>query len=187
MSTCQYAQEICALLTHEQPAPLEAGLPHSRIHSELKDRALHELFSPHKISHMDMASACLAGIWLYHNCLDESHKISQSLPTPEGSFWHAIMHRREGDFGNSKYWFHQVGRHTVFKPLWTQARTLVQREKENPSITFLNHQREWDPFAFVDLCAACVQRKTPLEGLCIQIQHQEWKLLFDYCYRHAIS
>ena len=46
----------------------------------------------------DDAKAVLAGLWLWHDWLDESHTISQALPSPAGSFWHAIMHRREGDF-----------------------------------------------------------------------------------------
>src|SRR4051794_12932746 len=40
--------------------------------------------------------AMLAGLWLYHDWLDSSHTISQALPSATGSFWHAIMHRREG-------------------------------------------------------------------------------------------
>src|SRR5687768_17175198 len=41
------------------------------------------------------ARAILAGLWLFFDYLDESHKVSQALETPSGSFWHAIMHRRE--------------------------------------------------------------------------------------------
>ena len=52
-----------------------------------------------------MAACCLAGVWLLHDYLDESHTISQRIDTPSGSFWHGIMHRREGDFSNAKYWF----------------------------------------------------------------------------------
>src|SRR5256885_982720 len=48
------------------------------------------------------AAGVLAGLWLWHDFLGESHKIAQSLATPSGSMWHAIMHRREGDFSNSK-------------------------------------------------------------------------------------
>ena len=44
------------------------------------------------------------GLWLYHDGLDESHAISQELDTAEGSFWHAIMHRREPDASSWKYW-----------------------------------------------------------------------------------
>ena len=43
--------------------------------------------------------ALRAGIWLYVDDLDQSHRVSQTVHTPTGSYWHAIMHRREGDFG----------------------------------------------------------------------------------------
>src|SRR4051812_21642110 len=51
------------------------------------------------------ADALLAGLWVWPTWLDESHQISQAIASPAGSFWHAILHRREGDFGNSKYWY----------------------------------------------------------------------------------
>ena len=71
------------------------------------------LVAPRKLADRDMARACLCGLWLAHNYLDESHRISQEIENPTGSFWHAIMHRREGDYSNSKYWFRRVGRQDV--------------------------------------------------------------------------
>jgi hypothetical protein len=53
----------------------------------------------------------LSALWLWHDYLDESHIISQKIDTPTGSFWHAIMHRREGDFSNSKYWYARCADH----------------------------------------------------------------------------
>src|SRR3954447_17397484 len=44
------------------------------------------------------ADCVLAGLLLWHDCLDRSHEISQSISSESGSYWHAIMHRREGDF-----------------------------------------------------------------------------------------
>src|SRR4051794_33710076 len=35
----------------------------------------------------DSAQAMLAGLWLWHDWLEPSHTISQSLENPTGSFW----------------------------------------------------------------------------------------------------
>ena len=52
-----------------------------------------------------------AALWLYIDELDRSHKVSQGVEDATGSFWHGIMHRREGDFSNSHFWFDKVGEH----------------------------------------------------------------------------
>ena len=52
-----------------------------------------------------------AALWLYADDLDRSHRICQQIDDATGSFWHGIMHRREGDFDNSRYWFNKVGDH----------------------------------------------------------------------------
>jgi hypothetical protein len=55
--------------------------------------------------------ALRSALWLYIDELDQSHKVSQGIGDATGSFWHGIMHRREGDFSNSHYWFDKVGEH----------------------------------------------------------------------------
>jgi hypothetical protein len=117
----------------------------------------------------DMAACCLAGVWLIHDFLDDSHAISQCIDSAEGSYWHAIMHRREGDFSNAKYWYRRVGGHPIFEALAEIC------------------QREWDPFAFVDECHAAARGKSKSQDLCLDLQQAEWELLFDYCYRKAIG
>src|SRR5262245_25728404 len=48
------------------------------------------------IDSQDQARAMLSGLWLRHDWLDQSHTISQGIENSTGSWWHAIMHRREG-------------------------------------------------------------------------------------------
>ena len=130
----------------------------------------------------------MAGVWLLHDCLDESHTISQGIDTPSGSFWHAIMHRREGDFSNAKYWFRHVGEHPVFVALGEQAHVAATLRDAGSSLgETLLREGTWDPFAFVDLCQAVASGQTAARELCLDIQQAEWELLFDHCYREAIG
>src|SRR4051794_11636084 len=180
-----YGPAFAELLREAPLNPLDAGRPVETVRSELA--ALNdEAFRPHRVADREMADACRAGLWLRFNFLDESHQVSQGLRTPEGSYWHALMHRREGDFDNAKYWFRRVGRHPVFGPLRDAAAELASATPDGPA-AFLAPQAEWDPFAFVDLCAACVPGRPSRETLCRQVQQREWELLFDHCFRRAVG
>jgi hypothetical protein len=120
--------------------------------------------------------------------LDESHAISQDVNSPSGSYWHAILHRREPDFSNAKYWFRRVGEHPVFVPLAAGARRLAGKAQAGGAAQWLLDGAAWDAVRFVDLCAA-VQRdgSAEYEALCRDISWLEWQVLFDYCYREAFT
>jgi hypothetical protein len=44
---------------------------------------------------------------------DEAHRIAQGVPSPDGSWLHAYLHRKEGDLGNAAYWYTRSGRPTA--------------------------------------------------------------------------
>ena len=180
-----YAPAIADLLHEPWTPPLDTGMPNSDVRARLEALANDNAFAPHRVRDRGMADACRAGLWLYYNFLDESHRISQELHSPTGSYWHALMHRREPDFSNAKYWFRHVGEHPIYEPLRRAAAELA--EDAPPSCDFLRTQTAWDPFAFVDLCAAVLVGRAPCEELCKQTQKREWELLFDWCYRQAIE
>jgi len=152
-------------------------------------------FAHTKVADREMAACCISAAWLLHDELDKSHTISQGIDTASGSFWHGIMHRREGDFSNSKYWFRHVGRHEVFDALGTAAAEIATRYSGTAGQASSGTQSaaaelaggEWDPFAFVDLCQAAIRRDRNIEPLCRAVQQAEWELLFDYCYRAAVG
>lgn len=180
-----YASAIAELLRDPWVPPLDAGMANHAVRAHLEALANDNAFAPLRVREKDMADACRAGLWLYHNFLDESHRISQELHTPTGSYWHALMHRREPDFSNAAYWFRRVGTHSVYDPLCRDAAELAVDAA--PAAAFLRTQVTWDPFAFVDLCAAALVGRAPCEELCRQIQKREWELLFDWCYRQAVE
>jgi hypothetical protein len=45
-----------------------------------------------------------AGNW------DDAHSTVQRINTPLSYWLHANLHREEGDFGNSRYWYDRAGR-----------------------------------------------------------------------------
>ena len=138
-----------------------------------------------KVGNLDEARATLAALWLWHDCLDESHTISQAIATPTGSFWHAIMHRREGDFSNAKYWYARCRHHPALDEVAALGRATLGPSAATGPLHALMDDR-WDPDAFVDIVEA-VHRKPddPLYTMAVGLQRMEWQALFAHCARRA--
>ena len=104
--------------------------------------------------------------------------MAQDLETPEGSYWHAIIHRLEPDEWNSNYWSRRAGPHAIHAPLLEEAREIL---RVHPGGKLLLGNR-WDPEAFTRLCEeARGKRGSAVERTAILIQQAEWSLLFRWC------
>ena len=91
-----------------------------------------------------------AAALLYHDHHDEAHDLDQELPDADGALIHGILHRREPDYWNAKYWFRRFVAHPAHLALGKRLRSLATTPAELESA---------DPFGFVDACEAAA--KTP--------------------------
>jgi hypothetical protein len=143
-----------------ETAKLFAGLPLALAMPEL-------LPGSHKATTSYLAADAVAGhnghpelqaaLWLYVDDLERSHTISQCIAGPVGAYWHGIMHRREGDFWNAKYWLRQASGIDL-------------------SID------GYDPVRFVDHVEAA-KGANPAD--LVEMQRKEWMALFTYCMERA--
>ena len=177
-----YGPAVAELYDCHELCPLGPGSPNDAARGRLSSLGVEAVFHEKSITDREMADCCLSGLWLLHNFLDESHEISQSIHTTSGSYWHGIMHRREPDFSNAKYWFRQVGDHAIHPALADSARQLAAQSPTDESAELSD---SWDAFSFVDLCENAIRGRSKHDQFCRDVAQLEWQLLFDYCYRNA--
>jgi hypothetical protein len=109
----------------------------------------------------DSASlAVKSGLLLWNDDLDGCHQIAQDLSDDFGAYLHGIMHRREPDYGNAKYWFRRV----VDPPLFPQLRgaaleLLGNAHGLDPYAKALQKHPAWDPFRMIDWCESAGEER----------------------------
>ena len=108
--------------------------------------------------------------------LDGCHAFFQDAPGDLGSYWHGMMHRREGDFDNARYWFRRSGTLPFFDALHSRAAE---------SSADLAKQLSWDPYLFTGLCEQARFGAEDERGTLPRVQRAEFEVLFDYCWRQA--
>ena len=133
-----------------------------------------DVFGVPVVRNDDEARCALAALWLWHDHLDRAHTIVQAIDTPSGSWWHAIMHRREGDFGNSSYWYARAAGHPAIMEFERVGRDGL-RETKADSIVDLAHR------------AHALSADDPIRTRAIELQRLEWRVLFEHACRAATS
>lgn len=116
------------------------------------------------------AMVSLALLW--HDHLDAAHKLCQDHEGDQDcDYVHALMHRREPDYSNSKYWFRAVGRHPAYAIL---AQDPVVLRADDALIV----AGAWQPHALVDACETAIG--TGQEQALREVQAHEFAVFANY-------
>ncbi len=175
-----YGSRVAQILALDQDGNRLIPLVSGRCSPEGATALLAQQKASELFSRANAPDAAMAGLWVYFSCFDQGHEAAQELATPEGSFWHAILHRQEPDAGNAIYWFRQLGTHAIFPALAEAMSAIAARHTQ----AGFRASTRWDPFYFVDYCDGARQSPGgPAEQVALEIQRAEWQLLFDYCAR----
>lgn len=140
------------------------------------------------------AIALMAGLHLWNDSLDASHAYAQQIEDDDtGSYWHAIMHRMEQDYSNSKYWFRCAGNHPVKLAVQGKVAEVLKQHTQLDSLPTgrivnsliqYRDQQGWSCDDFVDVVKLqeSGQGTEQTRQLLEQLQHIELRQLFDYTY-----
>ena len=173
-------REITDLLDTDLP-PLGPGTPKTGFEQRLNKTSPTTLLGSTVVS-PEAADCCLAGMWLWNGFLERSHDLSQNIDTPEGSWWHGIMHRREPDPGNAAYWFRRVGDHPLFSTLGNSVQKHAKHMELPNEVQWLAQCTYWKPQQFIEACeSAGRDTNEPVCHVLREVAAIEWHALFEHC------
>jgi hypothetical protein len=99
------------------------------------------------------------------DALDAAHALFQDDESPLASYWHGMMHRREGDFANAQYWFRLAS--PILAPL---------------------DLLDFHPETFTRRCAAARSRPDFRElPALLEAQRYEWETLLQFSLQAALE
>lgn len=122
-------------------------------------------------------------LWLY-GFLDEAHRLTQQDSSPEGAYWHALVHRSEGDFSNALYWFGRAGAHPVQARLRTRVREAMEERSTEGWQTLVESPR-WEPARLVELCERSSRGEPAHPAVLREAVRMEYDLLMEYVLAQA--
>ena len=164
-----------------EDAPVEVG------QRALAGLTAEDLFEGASIVDPATADAVLAALWLRFDDLEAAHEVVNRIENETGYLWHGILHRREGDYPNARYWVHRAGNYPIY-PYLAQGMAAILANMESLNAEAMKSQiKTWDSMYFVKLCERAVEEGGDFEKFCQQVQDLEWNLFFNYCYQSAIG
>ena len=163
---------IRALATREEPSPLVPRM----IRDPKLDASIERLLPD--------TDPLKSALHLWNDNLTRAHEIAQEIETQTGSYLHGVMHRREPDYGNAKYWFRRVGDHPNFPGVRSLAHQLLSgpfTDLKEIRAT-IEKSKSWGGFQMIDWCEEAGSREDSFARFLRALQFKEIALLVDLCF-----
>ena len=129
------------------------------------------------IGHAGNFALVRGGLLYAIDAIHEAHAFFQEAKGDLGAYWHGMMHRREGDFENARYWYRRAGVLPCFAALHRAA---------SESSADMARQANWDPYLLTGECEqARFGAEESVAGL-VKLQRAEFEGLFDYSWRQSV-
>jgi len=176
-------KEIIGDLRSHRPGLVFYQPYRSELQEKINSIDVSDLFHPEKVGDRNCANAFKSGLLIWNDCEHEAHTIAQGIPTAEGSYFHAIIHRREPDIWNSNYWFRKAGDHPVFSLVYDFVYQNVPDDIKSRLLT----ENRWDPVTFNVLVEEAQKKGPSTDSDLTAIQHAELLFLLAHSYRHSIG
>ena len=180
LSMHRYPDFIQRVLLHE--GTLDDPLPREPTDYELVIRLREaddaRIFGGQRLVPAAPAGLVRSGLFYFHNALDDSHKEAAKLDGDFAAYWHGMIHRREGDFENARYWMRRAGEQPVFPEMQGRA---------TDASPHMSRQAKWDPFLFIHLCEQYKYGEADYKKEIGHLQRVEFAAMFDYVWRQCVA
>jgi hypothetical protein len=115
-----------------------------------------------------------AAVLLWHDHFDAAHTIVQDIENADASLLHGILHRREPDYMNARYWFRRVGPHRSFECVVGKIKVALLTTNVEVVAKQIAPNDKWHPLSFVDFLEDNAKRNdTAYDHFMRQIQSAE--------------
>jgi hypothetical protein len=105
-------------------------------------------------------------VHLWHDHWHEAHALAQAFEgDPDCDLVHYLLHRRESDASNSRYWARSAGNHSAYTPIAAAVAPILASTAWEKRLV---KNAKWMPEAFID--AAC---RHPQDPILIRVQAVE--------------
>ena len=116
------------------------------------------------------------GLFYAIDALDDAHAFFQDAQGDLAAYWHGMLHRREGDFENARYWYRRAGVLPCFAALHRAASEFSAD---------MARQANWDPYLLTGECEQARFGAEESVAQLVKLQRVEFDGLFDYCWRQS--